>query len=266
VRREAKLPRRLGGVLVVMTYLKELLTLRPRIQEFEYLDQAGVTMTGQIARSSGNGSRPGVLVMHSALGLDDLVRSRAQDLAALGYVALATDMYGVGPEPMSKEECGPLFLALQQDPDLLRSRAVSGLDALRALPEVDATRVSAIGYCFGGQCALELARTGARLSSVVSFHGMLTTAKPAQPGAVCAKLLTISGAMDPYVPAKEVAAFQEEMTAAGADWQVTVYGGGLHAFTMPDIEREGVPGTAYDPFLDRLSWAQATAFLAATLS
>jgi dienelactone hydrolase len=112
---------------------------------------------------------------------------------------------------------------------------------------------------------MELARTGAQMRSVVSFHGMLTTTKPAHPAVVCAKLLTISGAMDPYVPAKEVAAFQEEMTAAGADWQVTVYGGGLHAFTMPDIAQEEVPGTGYDPFLDGLSWAQATAFLTATV-
>jgi dienelactone hydrolase len=235
------------------------------VHELKYLDDAGLTMTGQVAKPSGNGQRPGVLVMHGALGVDDLIRRRARDLAATDYVALATDMYGVAPGPMIKEEYGPLFLALQQDHDLLRSRAVAGFDALRALPDVDATRVAAIGYCFGGQCALELARTGAQLRSVVSFHGMLTTTKPAQPGVVCAKLLTISGAMDPYVPAKEVAAFQEEMTAAGADWQVTVYGGGLHAFTMPDIEKEDVPGTAYDPFLDRLSWAQATAFLAATL-
>jgi dienelactone hydrolase len=234
-------------------------------QELKYRDDAGFELTGQIARPSGGGSHPGVLVMHSALGLDDLVRRRARDLAALGYVALATDMYGVGTGPKTKEEWGRPFLALQQDLNLLRSRASAGFDALRAEPGVDATRISAIGYCFGGQCALELARTGAHVRSVVSFHGMLTTAEPAKPGVVHARLLTISGAKDPYVPAKEVAAFQDEMTTAEADWQVTVYGGGLHAFTMPDIEKEEVPGTAYDPFLDGLSWAQVTTFLAATL-
>jgi dienelactone hydrolase len=99
----------------------------------------------------------------------------------------------------------------------------------------------------------------------VSFHGLLRTAMPAQPSAVKAKVLTISGARDPYVPAEDVAAFREEMTNAAADWQVTVYGQGLHAFTEPDIDKQDVPGTAYDPFLDRLSWTQATAFLAATL-
>jgi dienelactone hydrolase len=100
---------------------------------------------------------------------------------------------------------------------------------------------------------------------VVSFHGLLRTAMPAQAGAVKAKVLTMSGARGPYVPAEDVAAFREEMTNAAADWQVTIYGQGLHAFTEPDIAKQDVPGTEYDPFLDRLSWAQATAFLAATL-
>jgi dienelactone hydrolase len=233
-------------------------------QDFTY-DHDGLMLTGQIARPSGAGPHPGVLVMHSALGLDDLVCRRARDLAALGYVALATDMYGVGQERISKEGCGPLFLALQESPDLLRSRAIAGFDRLRALPEVDAARVSAIGFCFGGQCALELARNGADLRSVVSFHGLLRTAMPAQRGAVKATVLTMSGARDPYVPAEDVAAFRGEMTNAAADWQVTVYGQGLHAFTEPDIAKQDVPGTEYDPFLDRLSWAQATAFLAATV-
>lgn len=233
-------------------------------QDFAY-NHDGLALTGQIARPSDDGQHPGVLVMHSALGLDDLVCRRARDLAVSGYVALATDMYGAGRIPMSKEDVGPLFLALQESPHLLRSRAIAGFDQLRALPEVDATRVSAIGFCFGGQCVLELARSGADLRSAVSFHGLLRTTRPAQPRAIKAKVLTISGARDPYVPAEDVAAFREEMTNAAADWQVTIYGQGLHAFTDPDIDKHDVPGTAYDPFLDRLSWAQATAFLTATL-
>jgi dienelactone hydrolase len=175
-------------------------------QDFAY-DHDGLMLTGQIVRPSGDGPHPGVLVMHSALGLDDLVCRRTGDLAALGYLALATDMYGVGRKAMSKEECGPLFLALQESPDLLRSRVTAGFEKLRALPDV-AARVSAIGFCFGGQCALELARSGAELHSVVSFHGLLRTALPAQPSTVKAKVLTISGARDPYVPAEDVAAFR----------------------------------------------------------
>jgi dienelactone hydrolase len=187
--------------------------------------------------------------MHSALGIGELECRRAGDLAASGYVALATDMYGAGRQ-LTKEESGSYFLELLQNPDL---------------DEVDSARVSAIGFCFGGQCALELARSGAEVCAVVSFHGLLRTASAAQRGAVTAKVLSITGVKDPYVPAEDVAAFQREMTDAGVDWQVTVYGQGLHAFTMPDIARQGVAGTAYDPLLDHLSWAQATTFLAATL-
>lgn len=202
--------------------------------------------------------------MHSALGIDDLVCRRAADLAALGYVAVATDMYGAGRR-LTKEEAGKHFLRLLEDPDLLRARLAATLNALRDLTEVDAGRIAAIGYCFGGQCALELARSGAELCSVISFHGLLRTTKPAQRGAVAAKVLSITGVKDPYVPADDMQAFQREMIDAEVDWQVTVYGDGLHAFTMPDIADHGVPGTAYDPLLDHLSWAQATTFLAATL-
>jgi len=224
----------------------------------------GLALTGEIARPSGRGPRPAVLVMHSALGIDVHMCRRASDLAAMGFVALATDMYGVGPR-LTKEEAGKHFFRLSQHPDLLRARVIAAFNTVRELDEVDSARVSAIGFCFGGQCALELARSGAEVSSVVSFHGLLRTASPARRGAVRAKVLSITGVKDPYVPAEDMAAFQREMTDAEADWQVTVYGEGLHAFTMPDIADQDVPGTAYDPLLDHLSWAQATTFLAATL-
>jgi dienelactone hydrolase len=219
-------------------------------------------MTGFLAVPDGPGPHPGVLVMHSALGLGDLVRRRAGDLAALGYVALAPDMYGVGRE-LSREESGPHFLALQNDPAELRVRVRAAFDALAVRDDVDAARIGAIGYCFGGQCALELARTGAQVQAVVSFHGLLRTSSPAQPGAVRAEVLSISGALDPYIPAADVADFQQEMTAAGVRWQTTVYSEGRHAFTDPATG--DIPGTGYDPVLDRLSWAQAVAFLDATV-
>jgi dienelactone hydrolase len=233
-------------------------------QDFSY-DHDGLSLVGQIARPSGRGPHPAVLVIHSALGIGELERRRARDLAALGYVALAADMYGAGRD-LSKEEAGTQFLKLQKRPDRLRSRVVATFDAVRDLDEVDSTRVCAIGFCFGGQCALELARSGAEVQSVVSFHGLLRRANPAQSGAVTAKVLSISGAKDPYVPDSDVAAFQREMTDAGVEWQVTVYGEGFHAFTMPDIAHVDVPGTGYDPLLDHLSWAQATTFLGATLN
>jgi dienelactone hydrolase len=232
-------------------------------QDFRY-EHDGLALTGQIALPPGEGPHPAVLVMHSAAGPDDLVCQRATDLAALGYVGVATDMYGVGRD-LSREQMGKSLVELQTNPELLRARVVAAFDAIRDIPEVDGVRVSAIGFCFGGQCALELARSGADVRSVVSFHGLLRTAMPARPGVVKAKVLSITGSKDPYVPAEDVAEFQREMVDAEVDWQATVYGTGLHAFTMPDITADDFEGVAYDPLLDHLSWAQATTFLSASI-
>jgi dienelactone hydrolase len=174
-------------------------------------------------------------------------------------------MYGEGQLFSKSEDAGAPFMALQENPALLRGRILAGLEALRALPQVDAGRLGAIGFCFGGQCVLELARSGAEVRAVVSFHGLLKTRQPAQPGAVKAKVLVLTGAKDPYAPLDDVAGFQAEMTAAGADWQVTTYGEAWHAFTDPAAETKNVPGVRYDPLVDKLSWAQATAFLQETL-
>ena len=234
-----------------------------QLETFEYAHD-GLKLSGRIAWPAGPGPHPAVMVMHSAMGLDELCCSRANDLASMGYVALATNMFGqkpAGPEL----DYAKLFMELVEQPAVMRARVVATYDALRALPGVDAGRISGIGFCFGGQCVLELARSGADVASVVSFHGLLKTARPAKAGAVKAKILVITGAKDPYVPPEDVAAFQREMTAADADWQLTIYGEGYHAFTADNARTQEVPGTRYDPFLDRVSWAQATAFLEAAL-
>lgn len=236
----------------------------PELVSVEYA-HAGVALKGQLALPGGPGPHPGVLVMHDAHGLGELVRVRAQRLAEAGYVALATDMYGGGRHFENPADCGPLFSEMQADADLLRGRVMAGLATLRARPEVDTGRLGAIGFCFGGQCVIELARSGADLRGVVSFHGLLTTQRPAKPGEVQAKVMALCGAKDPYAPAEHIAGFQAEMTAAGADWQTTVYGEAWHAFTDPGAERMSVPGVRYDPLVDRLSWAQATAFLDAVV-
>jgi dienelactone hydrolase len=233
------------------------------LRQFDY-EHDGLLLKGQIAVPEGPGPHPAVLVMHDALGLGEHVCRRARDLAGAGYVALATDMYGLGVRPPDPTEHGAHFAALQAEPAKLRGRVLAGYEAVRRLPQVDPARISAIGYCFGGQCVLELARSGAPAVSVVSFHGLLTTRLPAQPGAVKAKVLAITGALDPYAPAADVETFQKEMTEAGGDWQMTVYGRGWHAFTDPDVDPK-IPGVKYDPLLARLSWSQATAFLEATL-
>lgn len=231
-------------------------------RELHY-EHDGLRMTGLLALPDRPGPHPGVLVMHSALGIDDDTCRRACDLAALGYVALAADMYGLGPG-LAREQVGQPFLELQANPELVRARTIATYDAVCAVPEVDARRVAAIGYCFGGQCALELVRSGADVWAAVSFHGLLRTAMPARRG-VSAKVLSITGAKDPNIPAADLEAFQREMTDAGADWHVTVYGEGEHGFAMSNIGAHEVGGAAYDPVLDGLSWNQAIAFLAATL-
>ena len=234
------------------------------LSTFEYAHQ-GVALRGELATPAGPGPHPGLLVMHDAHGLGAVVRERAKRLAQAGYVALATDMYGGGQLFTKSKEAGAPFMELQDSPALLRGRILAGLEALRALPQVDSSRIGAIGFCFGGQCVLELARSGADVRAVVSFHGLLKTRSPAEPGAVKAKILVLTGAKDPYAPLEDVGGFQDEMIAAGADWQVTIYGEALHAFTDPQAETKGVPGVRYDPLVDKLSWAQATAFLEALL-
>jgi dienelactone hydrolase len=233
---------------------------------FEYAHE-GVGFRGQLALPPGAGPHPGVLVMHDGQGVGDFVVQRACDLAALGYAALAADMYGEGRRYTDPAQSTPAVLALRKDGARLRSRVVAAFDAFRGLPEVDAARIGAIGYCFGGQCVLELARSGAAARGVVSFHGTLRTHAAAQPGEVKAKVLALSGALDPFAPAADVAAFQAEMGAAGVDWQLTLYGRGYHGFTDPisDQMRSRMEGVGYDPLIDRLSWAQATAFLEAVV-
>lgn len=226
-----------------------------------------VALQGQLALPDGAGPHPAVLVMSEARGLGEQARRRARMLAVLGYVALCTDMYGGGARYEKPEESGPALLALRKQPRLMRDRTIACLDALRALPEADPDRVAAIGFCFGGQCALELARSGADVKAVVSFHGsLLTTKAPAEPGAIRGKILILTGAHDPYAPAKDVEKLRRELTRAGADWQITVYGEGYHSFTDPSATGlRSLHGLRYDPLLDRLSWTSAIALLDSAL-
>lgn len=235
------------------------------LQTFEY-EHDGVHLVGQLARPAGDGPHPAVLVMHDAHGLGPAVRRRALDLADAGYVALATDAYGDGIYFTDPLESGPIVGALLQDPERLRGRLLAGLNALRALPQVDADRIGAIGFCFGGRCVLELARSGAAVRAVVSFHGLLKTDLPAQPDTVQARIMVLTGGLDPFAPSEDVDGFRNEMARAGVDYHLTIYSDGWHAFTDPDADKEGkIPGVRYDPLLDQLSWAQATSFLSAVV-
>lgn len=200
------------------------------------------------------GRRPGVLVIHEWTGINDHIKHRVEQLAALGYVAFAADIYGKGIRPKTSQEAMAQAKLYKSDRALMRARAAAGLEALRKQPVTDSRRIAAIGYCFGGTTALELARSGAALAGTVSFHGGLETPHPEDARRIKGKVLALHGGDDPHVPAKEVRAFQEEMRKAGVDWQLISYGGAVHSFTNPASGSDKSKGVAYDARADRRSW------------
>ncbi|AYJ85361.1 dienelactone hydrolase family protein (plasmid) [Sphingomonas paeninsulae] len=207
------------------------------------------------------GRRPGVLVFPEAFGLGDHAKSRAERLAGLGYVTLACDLHGNGKVYNELDAVMGLINPLREDPKRTRARARGGLDALLARPEVDPARVAAIGYCFGGTMALELARGGGAIAGVVGFHSGLATVSPDDAKAITGKVLVCTGADDPGIDAAQRTAFEEEMRAGGVDWQMNVYGGVVHSFTNPAADRLGRPNFArYDAKADARSWTEMQAF------
>jgi len=220
----------------------------------EYKD-GEVTLEGFLAYDAGiSGKRPGVLVIHEWTGLNDYARSRAQQLAESGYVAFSLDMYGKGVRPSNPQEASEQATKYRSDRPLMRRRAKAGLDVLLKHEMTDSTHVAVIGYCFGGGVALELARSGAPLAGVVSFHGNLDTPNPADARNIKGKILVCHGGDDPHVPQEQVLAFQQEMRDAGVDWQMNIYGGAVHAFTNPAAGNDPSRGAAYNAKADHRSW------------
>jgi dienelactone hydrolase len=211
------------------------------------------------------GKRPGVLVAHEWNGHNPYVRKRAERLARLGYVAFALDMYGKGVRAKDAKEAAALAGIYKGDRTLMRARAAAGLDVLRSRPETDPTRLTAIGYCFGGTTVLELARSGADLASVVSFHGGLDTPNPGDARNIKGKVLALHGGDDPFVPVTQVEAFQEEMRKGGVDWQFVSYGGAVHGFTNPESGSDNSKGVAYNERADLRSWKAMKTLFAETL-
>ena len=207
-------------------------------------------------------ARPGVLVVHEWYGLNDFAKSRAEELARLGYVALAVDMYGDGKVGQTPQEAGALAGALKNNRPLMRERINAALATLKAQPQTDAKRIAAIGYCFGGTVALELARSGADIAGVVSFHGGLDTPNPADAKKIRCEVLVLHGADDPHAPAAQVQAFEDEMRAAHVDWQVILYGDAVHAFTNPKSGSDKSKGVAYNEKAARRSWEAMKQFFA----
>jgi dienelactone hydrolase len=231
--------------------------------ETVHLDHDGTALSGALALPACAGQAPGVLVFPTAFGLGEQMKTVARKHAAQGFAALAVDMFGGATYTEDRTELEALIPALWGT-QLARARSAAWLAALKSRPEVDPSRTAAIGYCFGGQCVLELARSGADLQAVASFHGILTTSWPARAGGLRAHIAVFTGAKDPQAPAAHLELLKSELGAAGARWQVTEFSEAYHAFTDPTANSPE-HGRAYDALADRVSWASATALLRTTL-
>jgi dienelactone hydrolase len=239
-------------------------------REMPYHAADGTELVGYYAfDDSMKGKRPGIVVVHEWWGLNDYARRRARELAQLGYAALAIDMYGGGKHTEHAHEARELMQQATADSKRSMARAQAGLDLLKAQTEVDPRQLAAIGYCFGGKIVLDMARQGMDLAGVASFHGILTTATPAEKGKVKARVLVLNGADDNFIPAADIENFKKEMKAAGVEYEFVNYPGAKHAFTSPDADRlarENKMDIAYNAKADRKSWQKMQQFLRSTFS
>jgi dienelactone hydrolase len=216
----------------------------------------GVTLRGLIAYDDAAGERrPGVLVVHEWWGCNDYAKKRAAMLAEMGYVAFACDMYGEGRTTVKGEEAGQWSRQFQGQDDLRVGRMEAGLKVLREHRLVDAARLAAIGYCFGGTSVLKLACAGADVKAVVSFHGSLWDLSEAEAARIKCKVLICNGAADTFIPVDVKNKFVATLEAAKTDYQFNDYGGAVHSFTNPNAGKAGITGVAYQEAADRRSWA-----------
>lgn len=253
----------LMGIVFALTF-----SASAAVQEKEVEYRAGdTTLKGYFASDdSVKGKRPGVLVVHEWWGLNDYARKRARMFAELGYIALALDMYGDGKTAEHPEEAGKFAGVVSKNLPLARERFLAALDHLKRHPGVDAERIAAVGYCFGGGIVLAMARSGVDMDGVASFHGTLATDTPARPGAVKARILVLNGADDPMVPPEQVTQFKKEMDRAGADYRIVSYPGARHSFTNPRADEVGKKFNlplAYNAGADAKSWQALQDFLKA---
>ncbi len=237
--------------------------IQVRVIEYKHGD---AVMEGYIAYNDVvYGKRPGVLIGHTWTGVDKFMKERAEAYAKLGYVAFVPDIYGKGVRPTQPPATNVEMKRYMDDRPLLRARAFAGLDILRAQATVDPTKLLAAGYCFGGAMVLELARGGAELAGLVTFHGTLNNPSPDNAKNINGRVLVLHGADDPAVPPKEVDAFEAEMRNASRarrekgekeiDWQLIAYGNAVHSFTDRRAGTDNARGSAYNELADRRSWA-----------
>jgi dienelactone hydrolase len=232
------------------------------VKTVEYRDEATV-LEGKVAfDDSIPGKRPGIVVVHEWTGLGKYVTSRIEQLASLGYVAFAADIYGKGIRPNDPQNAGKVADSFKNNIPLLRKRTELAVQELKKMKEVDSQNLAAMGYCFGGTSALELARSGANLQGFISFHGGLSTLSPQDAKNIKGEVLVFTGADDPHVPPAEVLAFQKEMQDAHVShWELVSYGNAVHAFTNPDSGSDNSKGAAYNAEADHKSWEAMKLFL-----
>ena len=231
-------------------------------KEIEYR-HGDVVLEGYVAwPKDAKGKLPGVLICHQWMGPSPYERMRAEETAKLGMVAFALDIYGKGVRPKDAPEAAKLATGYKSDRALLRARALAGLEALRKVDVCDASKIAVMGYCFGGTTALEVARSGAEVTGAISFHGDLSSPTPDDARKIKGKVVAFHGADDPFVPAAQVAGFEEEMRKAGVDWQLVAFGGAVHSFTLKGAGNDNSKGSAYNEKADLRSWEMYRGFLA----
>jgi len=249
-------------VAVLAALIPTLAGAKLHQQAVDY-QQGGAVLSGYLAYDdSFAGLRPAVLVYHHWMGIDQYIKDRTDQLAKLGYVAFAGDIYGKGVRPANATEAGVISTTYRNDRALMRKRAQAALDTLRLIPRVDVKRIAAIGYCFGGGVALELARSGADIAGVASFHGTLDTPHPEDAKNIKGKILVMQGTDDPVAPIKAIGDLEDEMRNGGVDYEINLYGGAVHSFTQPMAGNDPKTGNAYNPEADRRSWQAIKDFFA----
>jgi len=223
-----------------------------KVVEYEY---DGAKLKGYLAYDDAlKGKLPGVLVVHEWWGLNDYARERCKKLAELGYVALAVDMYGDGKTTEHPDDARKMATVVRENLKTWRGRAEAGLKQLTSQPNVDATKIAAIGYCFGGSTCLQLAYAGADLKAVATFHAALPAPTADEAKAIKAKLYIAHGADDSFIPEKAITAFKEALDGAKVKYTFEAFPGVVHSFTVPEADKVNIKGMKYDKAADEKSW------------
>lgn len=239
-------------------------TVKVKVSDHDYI-HSGQKFSGFFARPTQAPKKgkkwPGLLMVHNWMGVTDETRTQARRFAEHGYVVFAVDVYGEGMRPKSREEAAKLSMQYKTDRSLFRERIRAGLEVMSKDPDVDQRKLFAAGYCFGGTGVIELARSGAKVNGVVSFHGGLDSPKPDDGKNIKARVLALHGADDPFVKSEDLAAFESEMKSAKIKYTVVKYPGAVHSFTEKSAGNDNSKGAAYNEEADRKSFEEALKFL-----